>query len=289
MKRITAILVVFLLLILSACSGNGEPPTTAAPTVKRSDTLYITNGDKNYAACLERYYSVIGAMTSKVNVLEEKHNLAVQAESGDKYFLEEDYILTPFRPFSFTHLELTEKFVNGMNTARAKEEFAAYSNGMETEYSQNNFNGNLLRFVSEGEILSIETKYKNEGDAMQYTFTTETDGNEVITERLEFITVSPNTYAVQSTNARCYIEFDKDGGIVYFCCANLKTGSYGEKDSIFASTVKIGRDWISTDGNDKYSSIHTYENGTLYHSECTAGPWKTVSIEGDKYDSAFIQ
>ena len=176
-----------------------------------------------------------------------------------------------------------------MNTEKAREEFALQSGGMEIEYTANNHNGNVLRFVSEGQVLSYETKYKKEGDAMQYTFITETNGEEAITERLEFITVAPYTYAIQSTNARCYIEFDKDGAIVYFSCAELKTDSFGEKDSIFASSAKPDRSWINTDSRDMYAAIHTFENGSLYHSECTSGPWKTVTIDSAKYDSEFIQ
>ena len=289
MKKFTAILLAAMLLLFSACSGNDDPVTTAAPTVNRSDTLTIENGDKNYVACLERYYSVVQAMINKVQILEKNHNLDIQDEVSGEYFLEEEYILTPFRPFNFTSLAITKKFVSGMNTEKAQEEFALQSGGMEIEYTANNHNGNILRFVSEGQVLSYETKYKKEGDAMQYTFITETNGEETITERLEFITVAPYTYAIQSTNARCYIEFDKDGAIVYFSCAELKTDSFGEKDSIFASSAKPDRSWINTDKRDMYAAIHTFENGSLYHSECTSGPWKTVTIDSAKYDSEFIQ
>ncbi len=290
MKRLTAFLIVFALLFLCACNSKPEtPPTTTQAPPKRSDVLYLNDTAENYLACLNRYYSVISALNGKVRILEEEHNKKVKAESSDKFFLEENYIQTYFDPFLFTYLELTEKFFMGMNNVKAQEEFASYSNGMKIDFYSNNTNGKVLKFVSEGTVKTIEAEYKHTNDSLRYTFKTETDGTETTNEMLEFITVSRNAYAIQSTKSRCYIEFDKEGNILNFTCVELKDGTYMPKDSIFITTSPINKNWIDAENSDIYSKIHTYENGRLIHRECTSGPWKTISINSTDYDSAFIE
>jgi len=274
------------------CACNNEPslpePTTQAPP-KRSDVLYLNDTSENYLACLKRYYAVVSALTGKVRTLEEEHNKSVKAESSDKFFLEENYIQTFFDPFLFTHLELTEKFVKGMNNTKAQEEFAQYSNGMKIDYYSNNANGNVLKFVSEGTVNTIETEYKRSNDSLRYTFKTETNGTEETIEMLEFISLGKNTYAIQSTKARCYIEFDKEGAITSFECVELKDGVFKAIDSIYITTSTVDENWIDTEESEIYTKIHTYENGRLVHRECTSGPWKTISITSADYDSAFIE
>lgn len=289
MKRITALLLIAVMILLCGCNNEPEKtePTTQEPA-RRSDVLYLDDMNKNYLACLDRYQAVVSAMKSKVQTLEEEHNKSVKAESSDKFFLEENYIQTFFEPFGFSYLSLTEKFETGMNNQKAQDEFASYSEGMKIDYYSNNANGNVLKFVSEGTVKTLETKYKKADDSLQYVYKTEVSGIESVTEKLEFITVSKNTYAIQSTAARCFIEFDKEGNIVYFCCVELREGSFEAQESIFNTTASIDRNWINTESTDAYSKIHIYENGELTHSECTSGPWKTVTINAADYDSAFI-
>ena len=95
-------------------------------------------------------------------------------------------------------------------------------------------------------------------------------------------------YIIQSRYERCYIEFDKNGEIIYFCCGKLNSGEFSVDESIFGNIKeKPDRFWVISRGKSEYSSIHTFENEILTHEDQSSGPWKTIKINAVDYESAF--
>ena len=291
MKKILAILLTVLIFLLCACSKDGDDTgseSTTVPVRKTSDMLDITSRSLNYVDCLDRYYSVISAIVNKVQTLENEHNKTIQNETGDRYFLDENYILTYFDPFLMNSLFLTEGFEDYTSPSDVNTYYSAYSNGADVRYEIQNSSTRVLYFTSEDSVKEFKTEYNKNNDSFRYTAYTDTDGTKVVEETLEFIKITRNVYLIQSRNTRCYVEFDDVGNIIYFCCTVLKDGTYNGSDSIYSSAVTDGRGWVQSLEKNAYLSIHTYENGILTHEECSSGPWKTVSINESDYSSAFL-
>lgn len=292
MKKILAILLAGMMIMLCACNkDNGDPTAeiTTAPAMRTSDMLDITARGLNYIDCLNRYYSVITAVKNKVQILENEHNKIIENANGDRYFLDENYILTYFDPFLMNSLFLTEGFKDYTNPADVNAYYTIYSNGADIRYEIKNTATRALYFSSEDSVKEFKAEYNQSNDSFRYTAYTDSDGNRVLDESLEFVKLTRNIYLIQSKNARCYVEFDDTGKIVYFCCTVLKGGTYTEADTIYdGNVITDGRSWAMAYEKDTYLSIHTYENGVMTHEECSSGPWKSVSINESDYASAFL-
>ena len=291
MKKLFASLLALLIPLLSACNKDNSDITNETSTVsavKTADMLDITTRGMSYTDCLTRYYSVISAVKNKVQILENEHNKIIKIANEDRYFLDENYILTFFDPFLMNSLFLTEGFKDYTNPADVNSYYTNYSNGADIRYEIQNATTRVLYFTSENSVKEFRAEYNKGNDSFRYTAYTDTDGNRVNDETLEFVKITRNIYLIQSQNTRCYVEFDDSGKITYFCCTVLKNSTYSESDSIYDNVVTDGRSWALAYEKDSYISIHTYENGVMTPEECSSGPWKSVSINESDYASAFL-
>lgn len=281
MKRIFVFLVAISLVLCSSCSKK-EPEV-----IKTADMLNITNEDSDFKGCRERYEAVISAVTSKISVLENAHNEKIRIETESEYFFEEEYILTSFEPFILSSFSLTDHFSSSMTSQQAQETYKPFCRGMTVEYTADS-NSYSLRFVSEELVEEYTAEYNEESDSFRYVFGIEDADGSRTEEFLEFISLENGVYAIQSKSSRCYVDFDENDEIENFFCTVLKDGEYSfEDEGIFPTQELLTADWASERGKDSFMSIHTFENGILTHSECSSGPWKTVSITEADFSSAF--
>lgn len=281
MKVLLALLVAFSLIFCASCAKK-EPEV-----IKTADMLNITNENSDFLGCRDRYEAVMSAVSSKISVLENAHNDKIRIETDSEYFFEDEYILTSFEPFIFDSFSMTDYFTSAMTSKEAAEAYKTLCRGMTVEYSTDN-NTHTLRFVSEELVEEYSAEYNEEFDSFRYVFSIENADGRQTKEFLEFIKFENGIYAIQSNTARCYVDFDENDDIEYISCTVLGIGEYSpENDGIFPTKEFLTADWVNEKGKDAFMSIHTFKDGILTHSECSSGPWKTVNITAEDFDSAF--
>lgn len=280
MKRTVALLAAILLLF---CSCKQEDVSK----VKTADMLNITNTEETFLGCLNRLDSVISAMSAKISTLENAHNAVIKSENSDEYFLERDYILTVFEPFTLETIAITEGFTAEMTNETAQDFYKLQSNGMDIAFSSSNENYELM-FISESVVKTYTAEYNKDSDSLRYIHTVENSGNEHIEEFLEFSKTESGAYIIQSTTHRCYIEFNADDEIDYFCCGELNKDKFTQDESIFPAPEKeLDEFWVTSKGKTAFANIHTFDDNVLTHEDQSSGPWKTVTINADDFASAF--
>ena len=286
MKKIISALLAATLLLLAGCGSDKNNATTVATTSapKSADMLNITSKSRNYSDSVKRYYAVLEAVKNKTQILEKEHNKQIEAENPDKYFLDENYIMTAFDPFILTDFSLTENFSANLTKAEVDETFAFKANGAEIIFENNGENSYRLSLVDEISLREYSVDY-NTKDSFHYVLTTESSETTVVNEMLEFGN-NANTYFIQSKTSRLFVQFDNNGNIVYFCCSTLKNGSYGNSESIYPD-ASPAKEWVTERNKDDYMSIYTYENGILTHEDSSSGPWKTFTIYESEFQNAF--
>lgn len=249
--------------------------------------LSITNDEKSFLGCKSRFEAVVFAMKSKITVLENAHNTVIMSGDKEEYFLDENYILTTFEPFMLNTLSITENFTPDMTNEKAQDVFKLQSEGMDIDFKSKN-NVTELMFVSESLVKTYTAEYDKKSDSLRYSYTVESGETETIEEFLEFMQIEKNIYIIQSRYERCYIEFDKNGEIIYFCCGKLNGGEFSSDESIFINNgEEFDRFWVVSKGKTEYLNIHTFENEILTHEDQSSGPWKTIKINAVDYESAF--
>lgn len=286
MKKIISALLAATLLLFAGCGSDKNNVTTVATTSvpKSADMLNITSKSRNYSDSVKRYYAVLEAVKNKTQILEKEHNKQIEAENPDKYFLDENYIMTAFDPFILTDFSLTENFSAKLTKAEIDETFAFKANGAEIIFENNGENSYRLSLVDEISLREYNVDY-NTKDSFRYVLTTESGETTVVNEMLEFGN-NANTYFIQSKTSRLFVQFDNNGNIVYFCCSTLKNGSYGDSESIYPD-ASPAKEWVTERNKDDYMSIYTYENGILTHEDSSSGPWKTFTIYESEFQNAF--
>ncbi len=285
MKKIISALLAAVFLVLTGCSSNRKDvPITTTSAPKSADMLNITSTGISYAECVKRYYAVLDAVKNKIQILEKEHNKQIESENPEKFFLDENYILTAFDPFVLTKFSTTESFSPNLSEEELINSLSFITDGDSISFKNDGDSKYLLSFVNENSLEEYSVEYSTK-DSFRYVLTTETDETAVTNEFLEF-RKNVNTYYVQSKTSRLWVQFDSDGNIIYFCCSTLKNGSYGNADSIYPDSAPK-KEWITERNRDDYISIHTYENGILTHEDSSSGPWKTLTINESDYQNAF--
>ena len=281
MKKLTAILLAIMMLFLCACSDND------AGRLKTADMLNITNTDKTFLGCLSRFDSVVEAMTAKITILEGAHNAVVQSGNKTEYFLDENYILTSFEPFVLNTLSIVQGFTADMTNEAAQDYYKLQSEGMNITFTSDGESYKLL-FVSESTVKSYTAEYNEKDDSLRYTYTVESSGEETVEEFLEFSKTENDTYVIMSRTTRCFIKFNRDDTIEYFCCGELYDGEFTLDESVYPVPDKeLDEFWVTERGKGSFANIHTFENNLLTHEDRSGGPWKTVRIDAENYASAF--
>lgn len=282
MKKILAPLLV-LLLLLCSCSKE-EPNKIITP-----DMLSITNTEKSFFGCFERYNSVISAMKAKVSVLETEHNRLIEHSENSEYFLEDDYILTAFDPFVMKNNHIIQSITPELNSETAADIFALDAAGADIIYETDGKTSFVLRFVSEEQTKEYSVEYNKKADSFRYSHTTENrEGEESIVEFLEFTTAEDGSYVIQSNTTRCFIRFSDEGKIIDFCCGQLSEEAFTYDESVFDTLPESAdKHWVLSRGKLKFSNIHTFENEKLIHEDCSSGPWKSIEIDAKSFESAF--
>lgn len=281
MKKYLSLFLAVIMLFL--CSCKKEEPNK----YKTADMLNITNEEKTFLGCKNRFDAVLSAMSAKITTLENAHNAVIRSENKEEYFLDENYILTSFEPFWLETISITEGFTPDMTNETAQEYYKLQGEGFDISFNSDNGNYELM-FVSESLVKIHTAEYDQKTDSLRYSYTVESGDSETVEEFLEFVNIQKGKYVIQSKTQRCYIEFNSDDEIVYFCCGKLNTGEFTLNESIFNSPQEVYDGfWVLSDGKPSYSNIHTFENGILTHEDCSGGPWKTIKINAEDYASAF--
>lgn len=279
------ILVPFMVLLLLLCSCSKEEPQK----ITTPDMLNITNTEKSFFGCFERYNSVLSAMKAKVSVLETEHNRLIEHSGNSEYFLEDDYILTVFDPFVMKNSHIIQSITPELNSETAADVFALDAAGADIIYESDGKTSFVLRFVSEEQVREYSVEYNKKADSFRYSYVTENkEGEETVVEFLEFSAAEDGTYVIQSNTARCCIEFNDEGKIIDFCCGQLSEETFTRDESIFDTQPESAdKHWVLSRGKLKFSNIHTFENDKLTHEDCSSGPWKSIEINAKDFESAF--
>ncbi len=282
-KKILSLLIIPVFILCSCSKQEDEKIYTP-------DMLHITNTEESFIGCRERFLDVIGAMEAIVSILETGHNKTIEVNNPSEYFLETDYILTAFSPFPLGTFDLpiVGGFTKHMNEEEAQKYYDNPTRHADISYESDGETSFVLRFISEEFTEEYSAEYNKKNDSFRYVFTTENSGAEETVEFIEFVKCGENSYAVQSKTTRCYIEFDSEDKIVFFCCGELRNGEFSTENSIFPiPSATLGKSWVLSEGKSQFSNIHTFENGVLTHEDCSSGPWKSIKINEKDYESAF--
>ena len=284
MKKIAAIIcVVFLLLCTASC---GQPEQK----IIYKDTLIIENNESTFEGARERFRSVLDSLMTRVNLLEESHNEAIKQENPDSYFLDSNYILRAFDPFSISSLQITDKIDDTVNEQNAPEIFENEAEGKSVIFSRKD-DGYTLKFMSETLTEIYDASYDTKTDSLRFVYSQETPTEDIDVEFLEFIKDEDNSYAIQLNRARCYINFDEDGNIESFKCAELNTGNYTLDESIYkasAADLLSFKSDVADGKKSDYDNIREYNEGVLTHIETVEGNINEVQIYSEIYASVFV-
>ncbi len=281
MKKLTAILLALMLVFLCACSDKDDV------RLKTADMLNITNTEKTFLGCLSRFEAVTAAMSAKITILENAHNAVIESGNKAEYFLDDNYILTSFEPFIFENLSITQGFTADMTNEAAQDYYRLQSEGMDITFTSDGENYELL-FVSESTVKSCTAEYDAKNDSLRYVYAVEDSGEESVEEFLEFSKTESGAYVIQSGESRCYIKFNRDDEIEYFCCGGLYDGEFTLDESVYPVPDKeLDEFWVTERSKSSFSNIHTFEDNLLIHEDRSSGPWKTVRIDAENYASAF--
>ena len=281
MKKIIAVMLVIVITLFCSCSKKNQT------VIKTADMLNITNTDKTFLGCLDRFEAVVAAMSAKISILEDAHNKVIESGNKTEYFLEEDYILTSFEPFVLESISVVQGFTEDMTNEAAQDYYKLQSEEMDITFSSDDESYELT-FVSESTVKNYTAEYDEKNDSLRYVYSVEESGEETVEEFLEFTKTEDGAYVIQNGTTRCYIEFNKDDEIVYFCCGELYEGEFTPDESVYPAPEKgIDGFWVTSGSKSAFNSIHTFEDNLLTHEDRSSGPWKTVRIDAEKYASAF--
>lgn len=286
-NKILYILLIIIVVLISFPSCNKEETYVS----KTQDMLDITNEEKSFQGCLSRMNSVISALSTKVTVIEQQHNYEIELENGEGYFLDEEYILNTFEPFRTISISYADVF-SGTTTNEYVQDLYKNEAGSAAVIFNSSDNEYTLKFVTEEYTRTYVGTYSKKNDSLSFIYTEDKNGSVNIVEFIEFVPAGNNSYLIQSQKSRCYITFDETGNIVSFYCSELSSDSYGEDDMLFNTSDTVieitAKKWV-TGNNNEYSSVHTFEDGILTHKDLNSGTIKEVSIDAEKYASAFLR
>lgn len=285
MKKLICLALAALMLMLTASCGAGEPQMIY------KDTLVITNEEKTFEGAKERYRAVLESLKTRVTLLEESHNQSVRIENPDSYFLDDNYILRAFDPFTVSSFEMTDKVNDSVSAENAPDIFKDDAENSSVIFTRED-GGYTLRFMNEGLTATYKAEYDSKTDSFRFTYNEDGQSPELKSEFLEFITVSSGAYIIQSNKSRCYIEYDENGNIVTFTCSTLKDKVYSLQDSVFGSSaaaLTVFRSRIDNGKKTDYESIREYSEGVLTHIDTVEDKVNEIQIYADIYASAFVQ
>ena len=269
--------------MLCSCSKKEE-----TPKVITADMLNITDNDETFIGCRNRFEAVISAMKAKVSILEAEHNNTLKMQNETEYFLEKDYIHTTFEPFLLEAFTITDGFRTDMTNETAQTFYDLESGDADIVFESDGKSSFTLQFVSETQTKKYTVLYDQKADSFRYVYSTEDADGEHAVEFLEFSKTESDAYVIQSKTDRCYIKFNDENKIEYFCCGKLNKGEFSGETTIYpAPGEAVDSFWVLSKGKSAFSSIHTFEDGILTHEDCSSGPWKTIKINAADYASAF--
>ncbi|MBR4452005.1 MAG: hypothetical protein IKS39_09235 [Clostridia bacterium] len=282
-KRIAAVICTLLLLLTASCGAPEQK-------IIYKDTLIIENNESTFEGARERFRAVLESLTTRVFLLEDSHNKALEQENPDSYFLDPNYIPRAFDPFNIASLEITDKIDDAVDAQNAPEIFESEAEGAGVIFDRKD-DGYTLKFMTETLTKIYDASYDADTDSLRFVFSEKTPPQDKDVEFLEFIKTEDNSYAIQSNKARCFITFDEDGRIVSFRYAELKTGEYTLEESIFkasAASLMTFKTEISNGKKSDYDNIREYNEGVLTHIETSEGTVNEIQIYSDIYASVFV-
>lgn len=284
MKRV-AVVLLLICLIFSACSKGEEFKQTYR------DTLTFTDRSETYVGCISRFESVVYSLKTRVSILETSHNTSIEYEVPGHYYNDDDYILTSFDPFFCEYMEITKNFNEALTQESATSTFESEAKGKGVIFSFEN-DKYTLKFSSEGSVECWSGEYNKSNDSFRYIYSTELPEGETVVEFIEFVSLSDNSYAIQSKKSRCVIEFDDDGNIIEFVSSTLNNGDYSPVDDSIFDANKAGltsfKAKVASGNKLRYSQIHIYKDDILTHIDSGSGNLKEVEIDASQYASAFL-
>lgn len=287
MKKIFSVAVAVMILVLSLCSCNNNPNSTIKTS---ADMLCITNTEKTFLGCSERFDSVAAPVCAIVQILEAQNNEVIRRQDETDYFKNERYILTSFEPFVFNHYSLTSRFDSSLDETTAKSVYSTESEGMNILYESKSEKYSLS-FVSEELTKKCTAEYDKSNDSIFYEYTVESSGTETIEEFLEFTKTEDGIYLIQTQKVRAYVIFDEKNIVSSFACSELNAGDYSDEIGVYPKPEDINAEnvdeWVLGLDKNEYLSIHTYKDNILTHEDCSSGPWKKTEINALGYSTAF--
>lgn len=285
MKKSLILIVTLLLVLLSSCGKDEEqkPIVTA-------DMLNITNYEMNFPGAMSRYDSVMSALTTRITVLKDEHNKTVKQDNPSNYFLSKDYILSAFSPIEIKYYRIISQFSDELTSSDAENLFRADADGATVIYTSAE-NEYLLKFIHEEYIETFNVSYDKESDSFRYLYLSdkEGDGDGDESEFLEFVTLSDNSFAVQTDRGRITADFDSDGKLREMYCSKLKTKTYtAEKNGIYGKALSgLGKSWTYSKKRKNYEYVYEYSDNILILKDYSAATPAEIKIDASKFESAF--
>lgn len=278
MKKLFCIVLIALTATLCACSGEPEP----IPEHK-AGVLYFTDTTKTYSGCATRAQQVITALNEKVNLIISQNNTAIESRVPEKYFLEQDYILTSFQPFVSDYFAYTLGFSDDAAKAGTLDVTADFGEASSTLFEK--VDKNVYKFTVEGGEREFELhgEYSRKCNSLRFSRVVFDEDGESAAEFLDFVYVEDKGYYLQNAAERCVIAFDESGNVSYFTYARLAQGEFEfEAESVYPDGEEARElapaEWTSGGDKNRYICVYAYTEGVLSYEDCSSGKWKTVNI-----------
>ncbi len=281
MKKALVVLLVFSTALLAACSGKQEN------IIITKNMLVYENDKSGFQSVRGEFEAVTSVIRTEVTLLEESYNEKLTYENPDTYFLDDEYILSTFAPFTVDGFELTESFTEAMDSSSAAAVFEDYANGADVSF-ENDGSVMKLKFTGNESMEVYSVSCSSDCSSFIYEHDSVTSGGEECVDFLEFVKVSDNTYAIQSSVNRCYVSFDSQGHIEYFRISSLESGLNTPQESVYYALSSPGKNWVTKNKNASYNCIIEFKDGILYLKDSSTGNLKETQIKEEDYYSVFI-
>ena len=281
MKKAIGLLLIACIFLMTGCAKK-EPAI-----VITTNMLAYNNDAKTFLATKGRFEAVVDVIKTEVTLLENSHNEQLMIEYPDNYFLNEEYILNSFDPFNVADFSLTEYFDERTDESSAAVYYENKAGGRDVQYS---FEDDTYTLKFYGNAVNDVYTVNCSKDFKSFSFrhmVISSEG-EICDDFLDFIEMPGNTYAIQSSENRCYVTFDSEGHIEYFRVSSLKDGFNTPDDTIFDSSVTPGKNWVTKNKGGSYNSIVEFDDGILTIQDSSTGTVKETVINEEDYASVFL-
>lgn len=279
-KILSLILCAALLLSLAACGSTDAPQpstSTGAETVPTADSSAAAEGI-SYAEAYTQYTAIYGALLSAVQQRLDVHDARLQAAYPDSYYMNSDYLLLVYVPFTTAYPSLgRELCADGLDASQTALR-ETFPDAVLTMTAPGRFSA-VYTYVDKTSGTEVQRAGKCEWDCDGLTGAIRIRAyiDDVLTEFTEFVPLGSSRYLLYTATDKAIVEYI-EGEITALWHAHrisepaqglfagdLRLMSLDEQDFFPGEGASVsGTEWITEDPDAQY--VITLQNGEMVYT-----------------------